>query len=157
MDFAVIYAELVKVVAVAAPHWYFFAYAFILAFLGEISKRYVFTERNIASMEKLGTKLWNVGGFSRISATIVLAFARMPFALHPVIVGTLAAFIPGLPFSPGIMVGVQAVIYMFMAAMLSLAIYDFLRGVWKLVWVYLFKSTDPVPEIHFPGEEDPNE
>lgn len=134
-------------------HLPFFAYTAFFAFVGEVSKRHIFTDANEKLMEKQADKLWNKKGIYRVPALIILALTRSPLAFHPVAAGFLLGLIPGIPLSAGVHYGIQSIMYCMGAGWLSLAFYDILHAVYKFVWKNVLRQTTPPPEIHLPGED----
>lgn len=144
--------DLGKLYVLAAPHWPFFAYTALFAFVGEVMKRQVITPTNTVKLEKHADIWWNRKGFGYVIAVIILTWTRVPLALHPLAAGFVLGSIPGIPVSKGVHYGAQSVIYCVSAGMASTALYSTLRAVWGFVWTYVLRKTEPVPNIQLPGE-----
>lgn len=125
-----------------APHFPMIVYAFAFAFLGQIAKRFVWTEKNIRKLAGLRDRLWNAGGIKRVPALLLKVSIAIPVPLHPLLAGLFIALFP-IPIS-GFDAGsyVHRAFYMVAAALCSLALYDVLHGVLKR------KGLD----FKFPGE-----
>lgn len=157
MDLDSLFASFGKLYTLVKPHGPFFLYMFIFAFIGEVSKRKLFTKTNIKAMEKTADKLWNQGKSSRILSVFVLIFARTPFEFHPMVAGLILGLFPGIPMSKGVGYGIPTMLYCMFAGIMSLAFYDLLHAVYKVWWKYVLRKDDPPPDIYLPGEEPDNQ
>lgn len=110
------------------PHAPALVYCFGFAFLGELAKRYLWTESRIRSLMATRDGLWNRGGIRRIPAVILKLVIATPFPLHPAIAGALLACLP-VPVSVGVSGDfLTRQIYVFGCAMGSLSLYDIVHS-----------------------------
>lgn len=87
------------------PHWGFVAYALVAAFLGELCKRRWFTREHALTSE------WA----HRLRRTL---------PLHPVLLGGLLGYLPGMPAGPGVVGGTARSLYFALSGVLSTFLYD---------------------------------
>lgn len=154
MDLDVVFNEALRLVGpVLHRHWSFFMYTAILAFVGEVMQRHVFTAKNLEWFDKEGVKQWNRKGGWRVLSVFTLAFAHTPFAFHPAVAGFLLGLIPGVAVASGVHYGIQSALYCMGAGIASLAFYDIIHAVFNIWWKYILRRTEPVPVITLPGEE----
>ncbi len=69
MDLNSTLADMGKVLVIAKPHWPWFLYVAIFAFMGEVGKRKVFSVENAARMEREADKLWNLSTAGKFFAS----------------------------------------------------------------------------------------
>ncbi len=154
MDLDSTLIDLGKALAVAKPHWPWFMYVAIFAFIGEVSKRRIYTPANIARMQREADRLWNLGKGGKFFALFPLLMVRIPFEFHPALAGFVLGLIPGVPVSEGVHYGAMSVIYCVTAGIVSLSFYKLLERVWEFVWTNIFRKDGPAPDLPLPGEGD---
>lgn len=159
MDIAGIINDLTKILALVKPHAPWIGYLFLFAFVGEVSKRHLYSPGNVARLQRDADKLWNRGGkWGKVAALFPLALLRIPFAYHPMIVGFVVGLIPSMPLEAGVHYGTQSAVYVMSAGIFSLSLYALLERVWEFVWTYVLRKEGPAPDLPLPGEEsDPTE
>ena len=150
MDIAGILSDTQLVLAFMGPHWPFFLYTFLFAFVGEVSKRQVFTPENKLAMKVQANKFWNHSTLGKAWACVILAFVRVPFEFHPMIAGIVLGNIPGVPVSAGVTYGILSSLYCMSAGVLSLGRFAFGNGLIKFWWRVILRRTDDVP-FQLPG------
>lgn len=130
-----------------AAHFPFLVYVFTFAFLGQVAKRFLWTEKRIRKMAAKRDALWNDGGkFNRFRALFFKVILAIPLPLHPLIVGLFLSLFPGLPMSDGVPdTFMWRALYMAGAALLSLSLYDIVHGVTRKHGL----------EVRLPGEAPP--
>lgn len=113
-----------------ASHVPFLVYVFTFAFLGQVAKRYVWTEKNIRRMVGAADRLWNGGGWKKPFGGALRFFVAIPIPMHPVIIAGFFSFFPGVPMSAGVpdTFGWRLV-YLLGSALLSLALYDIIHAI----------------------------
>lgn len=147
-----VFTDLNKILVIAGPHWPFFVYTGMFAFVGEVMKRQVLTPANEAKLEKEASRWWNRKGVGYFVAVCILTTTRIPLPLHPMIAGFFLGFIPGIPLSAGVHYGAQSVLYCMGAGIASNSLYAVIRAGFKFWWTNIARKTEPVPDLVLPGD-----
>lgn len=143
-----------------ASHVPFLVYVFTFAFLGQVAKRYVWTEKNIRRMVQTADRLWNRGKGWKVPGALLRFFVAIPIPMHPILIAVFFAFFPGVPMSAGVpdTFGWRLV-YLLGSALLSLALYDILHAILKKQGLKVRLpgegSYPPPPAVRTPRDEGP--
>ncbi|HEY5658354.1 MAG TPA: hypothetical protein VIY27_11260, partial [Myxococcota bacterium] len=100
-------------------------YLFGFSWAGQVSKRYVFNEKNIRSLARTRDQLWNAGGAAkRVLGAFLKLLIGIPLPAHPILAAFVLAALP-LPTAPGIPVDYwHHLVLMQACAIGSLGFYD---------------------------------
>ena len=117
---------------VVSPHVPFFIYTLFFAFMGQIAKRFVWTDKRVESWARTRDRLWNAGGAKRIPAFFLKVTLAIPLPVHPVATAMILGLFPGIWISEGL----ESTFwiregYVVFAALLSLGVYDLSHALLK--------------------------
>jgi hypothetical protein len=117
------------------PHWPLWTIALSLAIVGQVLKGSLFSR-------KFAEKY------------VIFWWGRKTMPMHPILVGMLVGFVPGIPVGPGIESGSSRVLYFMAAGLLSTWGFDFLKSIAVKKGVKLREPVDAdEEESRYPGLE----
>ena len=100
------------------PNWLFIVTTLFLAMTGQVAKATLWTEGNIKKYrgKKMGQIIW---------------WGRKTLPLHPVILGAVISFVPGLPYPEAVATAAAKFLYMAGAGVMSTWAFALLKGALK--------------------------